>query len=164
MKPPDQWHMNTKPKRNPFLRISHLVMFLLDLLWRWGNLISCDLSLLLHCDQAGKGILRTMRASNDAVADLVPVDVVINSTLAAAWYSGSQTPNRLEWSTIVHPLVLFRKNSEDLQWTFPSSYRPKNILVYNCTTGGINPFHWGEVGTRSFTFSQHWWCKNPWLW
>ncbi|XP_069018729.1 fatty acyl-CoA reductase 1 isoform X2 [Embiotoca jacksoni] len=65
---------------------------------------------------AGKGILRTMRASNDAVADLVPVDVVINATLAAAWYSGSQTLNR-----------------------------PKNLLVYNCTTGGINPFRWGEV-------------------
>ncbi|XP_028441566.1 fatty acyl-CoA reductase 1 isoform X1 [Perca flavescens] len=65
---------------------------------------------------AGKGILRTMRASNDAVADLVPVDVVINATLAAAWYSGSQALNR-----------------------------SKNILVYNCTTGGINPFHWGEV-------------------
>ncbi|KAM3609502.1 uncharacterized protein V6R79_015928 [Siganus canaliculatus] len=65
---------------------------------------------------AGKGILRTMRASNDAVADLVPVDVVINTTLAAAWYSGSQRFNR-----------------------------PRNILVYNCTTGGINPFRWGEV-------------------
>ncbi|XP_075898692.1 fatty acyl-CoA reductase 1 isoform X1 [Nelusetta ayraudi] len=65
---------------------------------------------------AGKGILRTMRAANDAVADLVPVDVVINMTLAAAWYSGSQTSNR-----------------------------PQNIPVYNCTTGGINPFHWGEV-------------------
>ncbi|XP_020501160.1 fatty acyl-CoA reductase 1 isoform X1 [Labrus bergylta] len=65
---------------------------------------------------AGKGILRTMRASNDAVADLVPVDVVINATVAAAWYSGSQTHSR-----------------------------PRNLLVYNCTTGGINPFHWGEV-------------------
>uniref|UniRef100_A0A672ZYH9 Fatty acyl-CoA reductase n=1 Tax=Sphaeramia orbicularis TaxID=375764 RepID=A0A672ZYH9_9TELE len=65
---------------------------------------------------AGKGILRTMRASNDAVADLVPVDVVINATLSAAWYSGSQRFSR-----------------------------PKHILVYNCTTGGINPFHWGEV-------------------
>lgn len=32
-----------------------------------------------------------MRASNDAVADLVPVDVVINNTIAAAWYSGKQT-------------------------------------------------------------------------
>uniref|UniRef100_A0AAQ5XYG4 Fatty acyl-CoA reductase n=1 Tax=Amphiprion ocellaris TaxID=80972 RepID=A0AAQ5XYG4_AMPOC len=75
------------------------------------NGFSGDLIVLL---QAGKGILRTMRASNDAVADLVPVDVVINATLAAAWYSGSYA-------------------------------RPKNILVYNCTTGGINPFHWGEV-------------------
>lgn len=37
--------------------------------------------------QAGKGILRTMRASNDAVADLIPVDVVINLTLAAGWYT-----------------------------------------------------------------------------
>ncbi|KFQ41424.1 Fatty acyl-CoA reductase 1, partial [Nestor notabilis] len=37
---------------------------------------------------AGKGILRTMRASNNALADLVPVDVAVNTTLAAAWYSG----------------------------------------------------------------------------
>uniref|UniRef100_W5ND98 Fatty acyl-CoA reductase n=1 Tax=Lepisosteus oculatus TaxID=7918 RepID=W5ND98_LEPOC len=63
--------------------------------------------------QAGKGILRTMRANNDAVADLIPVDVVINLTLAAGWYTALQ--------------------------------RPKSALVYNCTTGGINPFHWGEI-------------------
>lgn len=25
-------------------------------------------------------------------------------------------------------------------------FRPKTALVYNCTTGGINPFHWGEIG------------------
>ncbi|XP_061523172.1 fatty acyl-CoA reductase 1 [Phycodurus eques] len=62
---------------------------------------------------AGKGILRTMWANNDAVADLIPVDVVINLTLAAGWY------------TAVH--------------------KPKTALVYNCTTGGINPFHWGEI-------------------
>lgn len=24
--------------------------------------------------------------------------------------------------------------------------RPRNIMVYNCTTGSTNPFHWGEVG------------------
>ncbi|KAM4523646.1 fatty acyl-CoA reductase 1 [Fundulus diaphanus] len=62
---------------------------------------------------AGKGILRTMRANNEAVADLIPVDMVINLTLAAGWY------------TAVH--------------------RPKTTMVYNCTTGGINPFHWGEI-------------------
>lgn len=92
--------------------------------------------------QAGKGILRTMRASNDAVADLVPVDVVINAMLAAAWYSGSQAFNRSE-----HPL---RGGGGLGSSGFTPScfchYRPRNILVYNCTTGGINPFHWGEVG------------------
>uniref|UniRef100_A0A3P8YGL1 Fatty acyl-CoA reductase n=2 Tax=Esox lucius TaxID=8010 RepID=A0A3P8YGL1_ESOLU len=67
---------------------------------------------------AGKGILRTMRASNNAVADLVPVDVVINTTLAVIYFV----------------LSCLR--------------RPKSILVYNCTTGGINPFHWGEVGMK----------------
>ncbi|XP_017804079.1 fatty acyl-CoA reductase 1 isoform X3 [Macaca nemestrina] len=66
---------------------------------------------------AGKGILRTIRASNNALADLVPVDVVVNMSLAAAWYSGV---NRY--------------------------MRPRNIMVYNCTTGSTNPFHWGEVG------------------
>ncbi|MBN3306003.1 FACR2 reductase, partial [Amia calva] len=68
-----------------------------------------------------KGILRTMRANNDAVADLIPVDVVINLTLAAGWY------------TAVH--------------------RPKSALVYNCTTGGINPFHWGEIVKLRIFFS-----------
>lgn len=47
------------------------------------NLYSSDVALF----QAGKGILRTMRANNDAVADLIPVDVVINLTLAAGWYT-----------------------------------------------------------------------------
>ncbi|XP_069079663.1 fatty acyl-CoA reductase 1 isoform X4 [Pleurodeles waltl] len=73
---------------------------------------------------AGKGILRTMRASNSAVADLIPVDVVVNTTLAAAWYSGVN--------------------------------RPRNIIVYNCTTGGTNPFHWGEVeNCVNMTFKMH---------
>ncbi|KAI1232806.1 hypothetical protein IHE44_0006648, partial [Lamprotornis superbus] len=62
---------------------------------------------------AGKGILRTMRASNNALADLVPIDVVVNTTLAAAWYSAIN--------------------------------RPRKVMVYNCTTGGTNPFHWSEV-------------------
>ncbi|XP_033007971.1 fatty acyl-CoA reductase 1 isoform X4 [Lacerta agilis] len=73
---------------------------------------------------AGKGILRTMRASNNAVADLIPVDVVINATIAAAWYSGVN--------------------------------RPRNIMVYNCTTGGTNPFHWGEVESYiNLTFKRN---------
>ncbi|NXI62447.1 FACR1 reductase, partial [Anseranas semipalmata] len=70
-----------------------------------------------------KGILRTVIANNEAVADMIPVDVVINLTLAAGWY------------TAVH--------------------RPKNMLVYNCTTGGINPFFWGEMGPTVGITGKH---------
>ncbi|KAI4894800.1 hypothetical protein NFI96_017097 [Prochilodus magdalenae] len=28
---------------------------------------------------------------------------------------------------------------------FNEPLKPKSVLVYNCTTGAINPFHWGEV-------------------
>ncbi|XP_042651073.1 fatty acyl-CoA reductase 2 isoform X2 [Tyto alba] len=74
---------------------------------------------------AGKGILQTVIANNEAVADMIPVDIVINLTLAAGWY------------TAVH--------------------RPKNMLVYNCTTGGINPFFWGEM--RQYAMSTF--KRNP---
>ncbi|KAM6173933.1 LOW QUALITY PROTEIN: fatty acyl-CoA reductase 1-like [Erethizon dorsatum] len=62
---------------------------------------------------AGKGILQTMHASNNALANLVLVDLVVNTSLVAAWYSGVN--------------------------------RPRNVIVYECTTGSTNPFHWGEV-------------------
>lgn len=105
------------------------------------------MSNFLHCYQAGKGILRTMRASNDAVADLVPVDVVINAMLAAAWYSGSQAINRFKKKKKKsRSSFMFDVSGGDLLLSCFYYYRPRNILVYNCTTGGINPFHWGEVG------------------
>lgn len=41
-----------------------------------------------------------------------------------------------------------------------SPRRSKNILVYNCTTGGINPFHWGEVGMMVWLFFSYTHCGN----
>ena len=35
-----------------------------------------------------------MRANNDAVADLIPVDVVINLTLSAGWYTAVHRSER----------------------------------------------------------------------
>lgn len=85
-----------------------------------------------------------MRANNDAVADLIPVDVVINLTLAAGWYTavhrwGFRPPGGALAAGYTRPGCnrLF----------LPLPRRPKTALVYNCTTGGINPFHWGEIGT-----------------
>nr|XP_044995431.1 fatty acyl-CoA reductase 2 isoform X2 [Jaculus jaculus] len=64
----------------------------------------------------GKGFLRSIRATPMAVADLIPVDMVVNLTLAAGWY------------TAVH--------------------RPKSLLIYHSTTGGLNPCKWSEMGLQ----------------
>ncbi|XP_077994546.1 fatty acyl-CoA reductase 1-like isoform X2 [Glandiceps talaboti] len=61
----------------------------------------------------GKGLLRSMRADPNAVADVVPVDIPVNVMIAAAWNIG----------------VL----------------KPKVVPVYNVTTGGHNPFRWGDM-------------------
>ena len=37
------------------------------------------------------GILRCMLGKREATADIIPVDVVINMMIAAAWYTGSKT-------------------------------------------------------------------------
>ncbi|XP_007941384.1 fatty acyl-CoA reductase 2 [Orycteropus afer afer] len=47
---------------------------------------------------AGKGFLRALRATPMAVADLVPVDIVVNLTLAVGWYTAVQRPK----STLIY--------------------------------------------------------------
>jgi len=41
----------------------------------------------------GKGLLRTMLYNKAAVADLIPVDVVINLMITVAWYTATRSQN-----------------------------------------------------------------------
>lgn len=47
---------------------------------------------------AGKGLLRSIKATPMAVADLIPVDTVVNLTLAVGWYTAVHRPK----STLVY--------------------------------------------------------------
>ncbi|XP_034296307.1 fatty acyl-CoA reductase 1-like [Pantherophis guttatus] len=60
-----------------------------------------------------KGILQTIKCNPAAIADIIPVDLAINLTITAGWY------------TAVH--------------------RPKSPLIYNCTSGNLNPLCWREI-------------------
>lgn len=44
---------------------------------------------------AGKGLLRALRATPMAVADVIPVDTVVNLTLAVGWYTAVQRPKSM---------------------------------------------------------------------
>ncbi|XP_015921823.1 putative fatty acyl-CoA reductase CG5065 [Parasteatoda tepidariorum] len=61
----------------------------------------------------GKGVLRTMIIYGEAVADIVPVDVVVNTLISVAWYT--------------------------------AMHRPNSILVYNCTSSGLNRLTWDDI-------------------
>lgn len=62
---------------------------------------------------SGKGILRSMLVQPGKLCDMVPVDIVANSCIAAAFVAATR--------------------------------RPKQVTVFNCTSGGLNPISWGRV-------------------
>jgi fatty acyl-CoA reductase len=73
----------------------------------------------------GKGVIRTMKGNRHAIADIIPVDVVINLLIASAWYKGTK--------------------------------KTKDTLVFNCTSGQINPLRW-EIIEKCFVPICH---ENP---
>ena len=44
--------------------------------------------------QAGKGILRSVNLSEQAIADMIPVDLPVNLIVAAAWYTAVYKPKQ----------------------------------------------------------------------
>ena len=78
-----------------------------------------------------------MRAANDAVADLVPVDVVINTTLAAAWHSGAQMHNRSDPRTPTHD-GLHSALPRATRWTYYSFCQQAQ------EHHGVQLHHWGN--------------------
>uniref|UniRef100_A0A8C7E3V5 Fatty acyl-CoA reductase n=1 Tax=Naja naja TaxID=35670 RepID=A0A8C7E3V5_NAJNA len=71
---------------------------------------------------SGKGILQTVKCNPAALADIIPVDLAINLTIAAGWYT--------------------------------AMHRPESPLIFNCTSGNLNPLCWREIGENTFE-------KNP---
>lgn len=62
-----------------------------------------------------QGILRSMIVDESKIVDLIPADMVVNLMIAAAWRKGTM-----------------QQKLKD------------EIPVYNCSSGSINPFTWGE--------------------
>lgn len=93
----------------------------------------------------GSGVMRTVRLDTDTVADIVPVDFVINVAIAAGWNTaiGSATKD--------------------------------NISIYNCVTGNQNPITWNNFSKavvssmRKNPLEKVFWyiglttCNSDWL-
>lgn len=79
---------------------------------------------------AGRGYLRSMKGEGHAVLDIVPVDIVVNLLISSAWNRASSNSNK--------------HNLDD-----------KKFQIFNCTTGGLNPFRWGEMENFVTQYSKN---------
>ncbi|KAL0280989.1 UNVERIFIED_CONTAM: hypothetical protein PYX00_002125 [Menopon gallinae] len=64
--------------------------------------------------EIGRGTLRSIICDEELIMDVIPVDIVVNTLITAAWQT--------------------------------ARHRMKNVQVYNCTSGTINPIKWHEYG------------------
>ena len=68
------------------------------------------------CAGLQSGLLRTIVVDGEKVADLIPVDVVINAMIVAGW----------------------KRGTEDKKLNTP-------IPIYNCTSGATNAITWRDL-------------------
>lgn len=109
---------------------------------------------------SGKGVLRTMHCNGKYKVDLIPVDIVINTCLASAWYVGSgRWAQRLvenkEVATVDH------KNQHVSNDVFVvnccsgecvMAWRPMSTELIIHPLGHLNPITWGEMNKMSLPF------------
>nr|XP_045725461.1 fatty acyl-CoA reductase 2 [Mirounga angustirostris] len=103
---------------------------------------------------AGKGFLRSIRATPMAVADLIPVDTVVNLTLAVGWYTAVHRPK----STLIYHCTSgnlnpcnWRKMGFQVLATFEKvpferAFRRPNA---DFTTNTITSQYWNAVSHRA---------------
>ncbi|XP_043296759.1 fatty acyl-CoA reductase 2 isoform X3 [Cervus elaphus] len=103
---------------------------------------------------AGKGFLRSVRATPMAVADLIPADTVVNLTLAVGWYTAVHRPK----STLVYHCT--SGNLNPCNWgkmgfqvlatfekiPFERAFRRPNA---DFTTNNISTHYWNAVSHRA---------------
>ncbi|XP_063110555.1 fatty acyl-CoA reductase 2 isoform X3 [Cavia porcellus] len=103
---------------------------------------------------AGKGFLRSIKATPLAIADLIPADTVINLTLAAGWYTAVHRPkstliyhctsgnlNPCNWLKMgLHVLETFEKVPFEKAFRRPKA---------NFTTTSFTNHYWNAVSHRA---------------
>ncbi|KAG8142711.1 putative Fatty acyl-CoA reductase protein [Naja naja] len=77
---------------------------------------------------SGKGILQTVKCNPAALADIIPVDLAINLTIAAGWYTAMH--REIE----IHVRNTFEKNPLEKPFRIPNITITSNYLVHQYWT------------------------------
>ncbi|KAG9511028.1 putative fatty acyl-CoA reductase, partial [Fragariocoptes setiger] len=94
----------------------------------------------------GKGLLRTMQVDRKNRADIVPVDVVVNTMISVAWKTAQTYQIN---KCIGYGLSESIKSLESVDTQKDDSlvgHETRNIVkIYHCTTSRMNPITWGNM-------------------
>lgn len=124
----------------------------------------------------GKGLLRSMHVKRECKADLIPVDVVVNTMIAAGYYAaktgktlqveqpvanGCSLIENNQTNTILggldaDKLVLSEKvddedESMDVKQRVSGFDHKKTPPIFHCTSGSVNPISWGQMEDTFFS-------------
>ncbi|TPX34295.1 hypothetical protein SmJEL517_g02932 [Synchytrium microbalum] len=114
----------------------------------------------------GTGLLRSIWGDGSIIADIIPVDIVVNTTLAAAYRTHRMSPNKYEVADeTAHPTpaqsevdleqAATRVSEDQHSLASRASLQPSTssdtvvddmtpMIIYHCTSGKIHPITWGE--------------------
>ncbi|XP_063474550.1 fatty acyl-CoA reductase 1-like [Symphalangus syndactylus] len=113
-----------------------------------------------------------MHVSNNALADLVPVDVVVNKSLVAAWHSGVNRPRNLmsyncttdntnpfHWGEVEHHVIsTFKRNPLEQAFRWSNVNLTSNHLLYH---------YWIAVSRKASGFLDDIYLRmtgrSPWM-
>lgn len=92
----------------------------------------------------GKGILRSLHVKTECKAELIPVDITVNTIIASAYYAAKQN-NKL--SFISQSTTL--SDIPDTLVTEDSKVKQKPFVVH-CNSGELNPITWAQIEQQVF--------------
>lgn len=113
----------------------------------------------------GKGLLRTMRAIGTCKADIIPVDIVVNTMIAAAHFAAQAHKQRAQ-SAAAEAAPLKQGCEHQLVGAAPAASsssskaadedcssreeatlhtQPNSPPIFHCTSGDVNPITWGAM-------------------
>lgn len=82
----------------------------------------------------GKGLLRTLHVHTHCKADIVPVDITVNTMIASSYFAAKQYNKLADW----------REANTTCEKTMQRPY------IIHCNSGDLNPIKWGRIEKEAF--------------
>lgn len=107
-----------------------------------------------------KGLLRSMHVTRECVADIIPVDVCVNTLISASYYVAKNRNKQAELSTLDKCHDNTRKNQakqskrRQISKGHQPSCDPKHLMIFHCTSGDVNPVTFATIERIFFSITQ----------